>query len=356
MKKLAGLAGVFSVLVAVGVIYADDLGPLQNGTFQSDLTGWTVSPATSADMEEEYVTWDEGTGAALLLPYGVATTYTILSQQFNIPQNYVQLCFDVTMETVGPSCETDVLSVVLNGDTTLYELTSSQVNEAALSDDPRVTSKRVDYIDQEPLLKYALYKTTVSFSVVNHMNSDVSLVFQLKNDNTDGCISSVYIDNIQVLPDTTPPVISAGSYTELWPPNHQYHTFTLADCISATDNGVDGLMDVDLQGEIISISSDEPEDSDIGNGNNGDGSTLEDMVILDDDTTFKLRAERHGGGNGRVYTITVEVSDPSGNCSVESFTMGTPHDQGGDSPKPVDDGPTSNYTSGYVIVNENPGE
>jgi len=346
MSKLTGLISVFTVLAVAGVSHAQSLGPLQNGTFQSDLAGWTVSPAPDPEVEAEYVIWDEDSGAALLLPYGahegLATTYTGLSQQFNIPQNYVQLCFDVTMNTLRPGFETDVLSVILNADTTLYELTSSQVNEAALSNQPQVTSK---YIDQQGLLQHALYKTTVSVNVAAYMDSNVNLVFQLKNDNTDGCISSVYIDNIQVLPDTTPPVISAGTVMELWPPNHKYHTFELADCISATDNSVDGLMDVNLRGRIISIYSDEPEDSAIGNGNNGDGSTLDDMVIVDDHTV-KLRAERHGGGNGRVYGITVEVSDLSGNSSTEVFYVGTPHDQGG-STTPVDDGPAS----GYVIPN-----
>ncbi len=84
-------------------------------------------------------------------------------------------------------------------------------------------------------------------------------------------------------------------------------------------------MDVNQRGKIISISSDEAEDSAGNSSGTGDGSTVDDMVIVDDHTV-KLRAERHGGGHGRVYGITVEVSDLSGNSSTKVFCVGTPHD------------------------------
>ena len=41
--------------------------------------------------------------------------------------------------------------------------------------------------------------------------------------------------------------------------------------------------------------------------------------------TLNLRAERLGKGPGRVYTITVECKDMSGNVSIGSIDVTVPH-------------------------------
>ena len=56
---------------------------------------------------------------------------------------------------------------------------------------------------------------------------------------------------------------------------------------------------------ILSVTSNEPA-----------GRKGEDWVIVDEDTV-KLRASRSGSGTGRVYTITVEATDESGNTSTK---------------------------------------
>ncbi|MGA9597137.1 MAG: lamin tail domain-containing protein [Acidimicrobiia bacterium] len=53
-----------------------------------------------------------------------------------------------------------------------------------------------------------------------------------------------------------------------------------------------------------------------------------DIVIIDD-YTFELRAERYGYGEGRVYTITYEVITPCGESEQFSTTVSVAHDQGG---------------------------
>ncbi len=68
---------------------------------------------------------------------------------------------------------------------------------------------------------------------------------------------------------------------------------------------------------ITNITSDEPE-----NGT-GDGNTLNDIDIVDAQTV-KLRAERQGGKDGRVYTINFKVSDPLGNTASASFKIHVP--------------------------------
>jgi hypothetical protein len=65
---------------------------------------------------------------------------------------------------------------------------------------------------------------------------------------------------------------------------------------------------------IASVTSNEPE-----NGQ-GDGDTAADWQITGA-TTVDLRAERSGGGDGRVYTLTVRCTDPAGNASTGTTTV-----------------------------------
>ena len=73
--------------------------------------------------------------------------------------------------------------------------------------------------------------------------------------------------------------------------------------------------------KIVSVTSNEA-----GNGP-GDGNTAGDWEITGD-LTLNLRAERAGGGSGRVYTIVVESRDAADNASTASVAVLVPHDQG----------------------------
>ena len=84
---------------------------------------------------------------------------------------------------------------------------------------------------------------------------------------------------------------------------------------------VSDICDADVDCEIISVSSNETV-----NGL-GDGTTDADWEITSD-LTVDLRAERSGTGTDRVYTITVECTDDSGNTSMETVDVTVPHDQG----------------------------
>ena len=59
----------------------------------------------------------------------------------------------------------------------------------------------------------------------------------------------------------------------------------------------------------------------------GDGNTVNDIVVVND-FEFKLRAERSGGGAGRIYTITYLATDSCGNSATASTTVGVPHSKG----------------------------
>jgi hypothetical protein len=116
--------------------------------------------------------------------------------------------------------------------------------------------------------------------------------------------------------DTIPPS-SNSLRTSLWPPNHELHSFTARECARTTDV-CDPAPDV----RFSSVSSDEPADAE------GDGSHAPD-VVFDGVSTVSLRAERQGGGNGRVYALAWIATDRSGNGAEGECTVAVPHDASG---------------------------
>jgi len=108
--------------------------------------------------------------------------------------------------------------------------------------------------------------------------------------------------------DTTPPELSVElSPTNLWPPNHKLAF--IAVTVTTTDT-----CDANPEIRLVSVTSNEPD-----NGL-GDGDMPGDIVIIDD-FTLELRAERSGLGDGRVYTVTYEAIDQSGNVTTEQATV-----------------------------------
>ena len=110
-----------------------------------------------------------------------------------------------------------------------------------------------------------------------------------------------------------------GAARVLWPPNHKMHLVSVADCARLRPS-CDVAARAAVDGVIVAVTSDEP--LDVGAG--GDGYTPEgDLVILDARTVL-LRAERQGGGNGRVYRL--EIEDGSG--ARDACEVHVPHDRG----------------------------
>ena len=70
--------------------------------------------------------------------------------------------------------------------------------------------------------------------------------------------------------------------------------------------------------QLIAVSSNEPV-----NGT-GDGHTAPDWQITGP-LTVSLRAERAGNGSGRVYTLTTECHDATGNRAQGATTVTVPH-------------------------------
>jgi hypothetical protein len=122
---------------------------------------------------------------------------------------------------------------------------------------------------------------------------------------------------VTVAANTDPPVIRSvtASPNRLWPPNHKWVDVTVN--VDATNP-----CDADITCTILEVTSNEPV-----NGT-GDGNTAPDWMITGD-TTLKLRAERSGGGSGRIYTIRYSCEDGSGNETEGTVEVLVPHDQSG---------------------------
>jgi uncharacterized repeat protein (TIGR01451 family) len=111
--------------------------------------------------------------------------------------------------------------------------------------------------------------------------------------------------------DDGPPAVTDAGLV-LWPPDHTTVEVALSDCVTATD-ACGQPVDIDATGTILWVSSDEAEDA----PGMGDGATTEDIVLLGA-SRVRLRAERHGAGNGRVYTIafTLDAGASQSTCKV----------------------------------------
>jgi len=113
--------------------------------------------------------------------------------------------------------------------------------------------------------------------------------------------------------DATPPELSASASPDLlWPPNHKYVTVE-ATTVASDDRDPSPTV------SLVSVTSNEPDNA----PGDADGDTTNDIVIVDDDT-FRLRAERSEDGAGRVYTITYTATDACGNLTQATAAVRVP--------------------------------
>lgn len=157
-------------------------------------------------------------------------------------------------------------------------------------------------ITSDELAIYPLGDTTVTFTATDDSGNSVS--------------KSMVVHVV----DTTPPEISVTvSPDTLWPSNHKMVDITATVLVSDICDAAPTVV-------LTSVTSDEPDDA-IGNG---DGKTVNDIQeagIDTEDYEFKLRAERAGEGDGRIYTIVYTATDASGNSASASATVVVPHDK-----------------------------
>ncbi|MDQ5847200.1 MAG: immunoglobulin domain-containing protein, partial [Acidobacteriota bacterium] len=149
---------------------------------------------------------------------------------------------------------------------------------------------------------------------------------------TGTCGSATQSATLTIADSAGPTITLHTQSISLWPPNHDYHTFTISQFVASASDACDGTVDIsDVR--ILQVTSDEPEE----NPNGADGNTLDDIVIAPGCTSVQLRSERDGNLNGRVYTITFIVFDSNGNSSTATATVTVPKTQFG--APATDDGP-----------------
>ena len=117
--------------------------------------------------------------------------------------------------------------------------------------------------------------------------------------------------------DTLPPDAVALEPAPMWPPNHSMHRVTVDDCVDVTDG-----CDPDVEVFFLSATSDEPADA------RGDGHHAPD-IRPDGCDAVMLRAERQGGGDGRVYNLRWRAIDDAGHSIDGTCRVTVPHDQSG---------------------------
>ena len=150
---------------------------------------------------------------------------------------------------------------------------------------------------------FVLGTTTVNCTATDHMKNTAAGSF-----------------TVTVVPvsDTTPPVLSSppvfksltASPNTLWPVNHQMVSVKLTARVTDDDDPAPVTR-------IIGVTSNEAQTG-LWTGDIGPDWSITGTL------TVRLRAERASKGPGRVYTVTVESRDASGNASVRTVTVKAP--------------------------------
>lgn len=116
--------------------------------------------------------------------------------------------------------------------------------------------------------------------------------------------------------DRRPPV-ATGRTLALWPPNHRLEAVRASDCVDVRD-----ACDAAPRAFFTWGAVDEADDA------RGDGSTAGDLSFASCGEA-RVRAERSGRGDGRVYAFGVRVVDASGNATDAVCRVVVAHDQSG---------------------------
>ncbi len=137
--------------------------------------------------------------------------------------------------------------------------------------------------------------------------------------------------------DTAVPTLTLRPAIRLWPANHSTYTLTASQMVQSVSDACQTSLAL---GNVVieKVTSDEPDDV----AGDADGITTGDVAIAANCQAVQVRAERDETKNGRVYVVTLRVTDASGNTTRRDFTVSVPvSSRGGAAP----DGPAQMVTS-----------
>jgi len=272
---------------------------------QDSLGGASVTLDGSGSYDPESApltylwTWDSksatGVNPTVILPLGTTTVTLVVNDGI---LNSTPDTIDITVQDTTPPtliCPPDITVEQETPDGTVVPL------EAKAKDicdaDVEITSDELEI--------YPLGSTTVTFTA------------------TDDSGNSSTGQTVVTVIDTTPPEILLDEPvpSELWPPNHKFVDVTI------TGEAID-ICDIDL-GIDVSIEVIDAEGGGGGPEHEPDYEIV--SVTIDEDgyieIVVSLRAERSGKGDGRIYRITAEVTDGSGQSSSDTVEVLVPHDR-----------------------------
>ena len=179
-----------------------------------------------------------------------------------------------------------------------------------------------------PSIMYSVNNTTITSPAVFPVGTTTVNAVATNNTGTASCSFTVTVN------DTEAPVISAMSTSpnQLWPPNNKMRDVTV------TYNSTDNCPGVSTC--VLTVSSNEA------------GGTADYTVV--DAHHLKLRAQREGSGDGRIYTITARCTDQAGNSSTATTTVTVPHDMSDKNNSFVANGKIEAASSLSLKVSSNP--
>lgn len=322
----AGPAVTLPVGVHTVTLTVDD----GNGGTDSDDVVITVVDTTAPDVDAGPDVTLEATSAAGA-PYDVSSQVTAFDTCSDVgigfapaPANYPLGDTVVTVTATDNSFNqsTDTMTVTVQ-DTTPPDLTvpaniSVECNALGgvnINDDAiqafLAGASATDIVDANPVITndapgtFPLGDTMVTFTATDFSGNVASIAATV------------------TVTDTTPPDLSLSvSPAMLWPPNHKMIPIGIS--VAATDicdpNPVVELVLVESsEGDLIDTFDPAIDTTEVI-GKKGNDIQLVDGQLY-------LRAERSGKSSGRVYTITYEATDASGNTATETATVAVPHNQ-----------------------------
>ncbi|HEX5705695.1 MAG TPA: proprotein convertase P-domain-containing protein [Pyrinomonadaceae bacterium] len=305
------------------IIFSDAIGTVgvTNRTYLLDDTAGTLLPSTGAPLSGTFRPANYGTGDAFpapapIAPYqnpataGAATFASVYGGQNPNGVWSLYVVDDVGLDAGSIAGGWELLITTEDPVCCDSPCTLSCPEDIVVSNDAGACGAVVNYpaVGVDGSCGVVTYShPSGSFFPVG--TTTVTVTATRADSTTESCTFDVTVN------DTEGPVISpiTASPSSLWPPNHKMKDVTLT--YSSTDNCGGAVTCV-----VSSVTSNEP----VNGG--GDGNTSPDWVIVSP-TKVQLRAERSGGGTGRVYTITVRCTDARGNQTFRTTTVTVPHNQ-----------------------------
>jgi hypothetical protein len=113
-------------------------------------------------------------------------------------------------------------------------------------------------------------------------------------------------------PTVIPGDDGSGYSVTLWPANDNWRLLKLSDLVLSAVDADGHAIDVDVFGQLVTITSDEP------------ATDPADDMAISSPATAAVRAKRDGAADGRVYTFRFLIFDQSGNATAAASRAQVP--------------------------------